>query len=198
MSFFTESITPCSASNPSFTGKTWSVLSAIVESCQDMYDLTSNRLYAIVWIDTFIFLLTGLLVDIDLPGFHWSLSLPHSTQWHPTVVLCWPETSNKQTTDELQWNDECSVNHKRFALLFMGRNFKAFSTCGHAFIGGDVTAHVMQFTAAGKHLLWHHWESQAWTFLTIQQHLPAVCYSVWTHPLSSLILRGKISNMNNY
>lgn len=30
----TESMTPCSASNPSFTGNTWSLLSAIVESCQ--------------------------------------------------------------------------------------------------------------------------------------------------------------------
>lgn len=35
--FRTESMTPCSASNPSFTGKTWSLLSAIVESCQEIW-----------------------------------------------------------------------------------------------------------------------------------------------------------------
>lgn len=48
-----------------------------------------------------------------------------------------------------------SVNHNgeksAVALLFMGRNFKAFSTCGQASIS-DVAANVIM-PAAGTHLL---------------------------------------------
>lgn len=44
--------------------------------------------------------------QIDLPGFHWSLLLPHSTQWHPTGALCWPDLKQniKQTNKQISYS----------------------------------------------------------------------------------------------
>lgn len=95
MCFRTESMTPCSAWNPSLTGKKWSLLSAIVESCQDIWHvllfrwlMNSSAGLLVYWLHRLMYL--RLIKVFDSHTVHCGAQLARS------ACLMWEKQTNKQ------------------------------------------------------------------------------------------------------